>query len=32
MNAIQEGFPGAMWQECQTHFMRRALDLVRDRD
>lgn len=30
--AIEEAFPGAMWQECQTHFMRRALDLVRDTD
>jgi transposase-like protein len=32
VKAIEEGFPGAMWQECQTHFMRRALDLVRDTD
>lgn len=32
VRAIEESFPGAMWQECQTHFMRRALDLVRDAD
>lgn len=32
MTALEEAFPGAMWQECQTHFMRRALDLVRDLD
>ena len=30
VRAIEESFPGAMWQECQTHFMRRALDQVRD--
>ena len=32
VRATEEAFPGAMWQECQTHFMRRALDLVRDTD
>ena len=32
VKAIEEAFPGACWQECQTHFMRRALDLVRDLD
>lgn len=30
--AIEESFPGAMWQECRPHFMRRALDRVRDAD
>lgn len=25
VRAIDEAFPGAAWQECQTHFMRRAL-------
>ena len=32
VKALEEAFPGACWQECQTHFMRRALDLVRDLD
>jgi len=32
ITAIEEAFPGACWQECQTHFMRRALDLVKDLD
>lgn len=32
VSAIEESFPGAMWQQCQTHFMRRALDFVRDAD
>lgn len=32
VKAVEASFPGAMWQECQTHFMRRALDLVRDAD
>lgn len=32
VKAVEEAFPGACWQECQTHFMRRALDLVRDLD
>ena len=26
VRAIDEAFPGAAWQECQTHFMRRALE------
>jgi transposase-like protein len=30
--AIEEAFPGACWQECQTHFTRRALDYVKDLD
>ena len=32
VKAIEEAFPGACWQECQTHFTRRALDFVRDLD
>ena len=32
VKAVEEAFPGAMWQECQTHFTRRVLDLVRDTD
>jgi transposase-like protein len=32
VRASEEAFPGAMWQQCQTHFMRRALDLARDVD
>jgi transposase-like protein len=32
VSAIEESFPGTMWQQCQTHFMRRALDFVRDAD
>ena len=32
MKGIETAFPGSMWQECQTHFMRRALDLARDVD
>lgn len=32
VGAIEESFSGTMWQQCQTHFMRRALDLVRDAD
>lgn len=32
VSAIKESFPGAMWRQCQTHFMRRALDFVRHAD
>ena len=32
VKGIEAAFPGSMWQECQTHFMRRALDLARDVD
>jgi transposase-like protein len=32
VKAHEEAFPGSMWQECQTHFMRRALDLAREVD
>lgn len=29
VKGIEAAFPGSMWQQCQTHFMRRALDLAR---
>lgn len=32
VRASEGALPGAMWQQCQTHFMRRALDLARDVD
>jgi transposase-like protein len=32
VKGIEEVFPRSMWQECQTHFMRRALDLAREVD
>ena len=28
MKGIEEAFPGSMWQQCQSHFLRRALDLA----
>ena len=32
VKGIEAAFPGSMWQQCQTHFMRRALDLTRETD
>lgn len=32
VKGIEAAFPGSMWQECQTHFMRRALDFAREMD
>ncbi|MGM1050764.1 MAG: transposase, partial [Bacillota bacterium] len=26
VNAVQQQFQGAVWQRCQTHFMRNILD------
>jgi len=30
VKGIEAAFPGSMWQQCQTNFMRRALDLARE--
>ena len=32
VKGIEAAFPGSMGQQCQTHFMRRALDLTRETD
>jgi transposase-like protein len=32
VTATEEAFPRAIWQECKTQFMRRALEHVRDLD
>ena len=32
VKGIEAAFPGSMWQQCLTHFMRRALDLARETD
>ena len=29
VNAAEEAFPGAQWQECQAHFLRRAVEQVK---
>lgn len=29
---IEAAFPGSMWQQCHTHFIRRALGLVWETD
>jgi transposase-like protein len=30
--AAMKAFPGASWQECQAHFLRRAIEEVRKDD